>query len=131
MEQRLHSLVGLLEEKQVASTHSDIRYGIQQMLEVAETHADRFILPETMEVRWAARGLVAQLGYAVAPIREANNGDMSNLLSLSFPQLDKRVECLPFDILPRGVDFSDLDWLGEYDQSIKTQAASRRKTQER
>lgn len=118
----LHSLVGHVEEKkQLASTHPDILQGIQQMLKLAETNAYQFVLPEAMEVRWAARGLIAQLGQAVAPMEETNNYSTSNLLASSFPQLDERVDGLPFDILPRGVDFSNLTWLGEYSEGIETQ----------
>lgn len=133
----LHTLVGPMEGQQLTSlllslAHTeDLYHGIQVMIERAEANANQFILPEAIEVRWAARGLVAQLGSSVAPNHNINSeeesakDDLSSLqqyLTTAFPQLEERVKGLPFDILPMGVDFSNLKHWPEGNDGLENQA---------
>jgi len=105
----LHTLAGSMEPSSI-TLNEKILESIKLLLERSEINAKRFSLSEAMEVRWAARGLLAKLGSAVSPIKvsQDKNDNLQEYLASAFTQLESRVNALPFDILPGGVDFSDL-----------------------
>ncbi|CAB9527955.1 expressed unknown protein [Seminavis robusta] len=119
----LHTLVSQTYEcsnNEHSPNNPDLLIGIKRLLERAESLADIYDLNEALEVRWAARGIVARLGSSVAPsdpdmsILDSNDDDDDKTwyLASCFPQLESRVESLPFDVLPLGIDLSsDLDGL--------------------
>jgi alkylated DNA repair dioxygenase AlkB len=117
----LHSLVcrtfqGVVKGEELVLA-PDMLKGIQMLHQRAEIMADMYSLKEAMEVRWAVRGLLTRLGPSVAPLfQDEHNSpsrDKSNYLASAFPRLDHRVEAIPFDILPLGIDFADSDWLND------------------
>ena len=76
--------------------------------------ANEFELKDAVEVRWAARTLMARLpGLSTNEALRSSDEDQSPI-----PELDARVSHLPFDIFPLGVDWPSV-CNGEYvlDQS--------------
>lgn len=86
----LHALVGKL-ERDIQSME-----GVKQLIERANAMATDLPLAHVVEMRFAARGLLARVG-----------GDSYNDNEL-LHDMDERVSHLPFDILPRGVDWDQV-----------------------
>lgn len=105
----LHALAGKTRLTATQSVHSDICKGIATMIERVERLAEDVSLPEAVEMRWATRGLLTRIG--TTRILDANgidNMDIHSQLSQAIPNLERRVSALPFDIVPLGVNWSDV-----------------------
>jgi hypothetical protein len=111
--------------------HQDILKGTKLLIERAEAMAEEISLQEAVEVRWAARGLLAMLGPEARPHDSNQHNDTSTewvlprrqFLSEALPRLEKLVAALPFDILPRGIDLTNIDWLKrDSEDNIQCQA---------
>lgn len=89
----LHALAGKTRLVSTQSIHTDIYKGISIMIERVEAMAYDVSLQEATEVRWAIRGLLTRIGMT---------------LEGTPPHLERRVSELPFDIIPRGVDWSEI-----------------------
>jgi hypothetical protein len=102
----LHTLLRTNSKKGVATFCVDHKMiaGIQMLIQRAEQMALTIPLQEAVEVRWAARGLMAS---------------HHSLKNLALPQLEQRVARLPFDILPCGV--TDLQSVSAWQQDIPFQ----------
>ena len=87
--------------------------GVSRLISRAESIANDFELKDAVEVRWAARTLMARLpGLSTNEAFRSSDQDRSPI-----PELDARVSHLPFDIFPLGVDWPSV-CNGEYaDQS--------------
>lgn len=79
-----------------------IATGVARLISRAEGMANEFELKDAVEVRWAARTLMARLP-----------GLIDQQYDGPIPQLDARVSHLPFDIFPLGIDWSSV-CNGEY-----------------
>ena len=87
------------------------------LIKQTEAMARQISLREAVELRWAIRGLVVRFGMPliVALQTEKYNGanyqmevDSKLLLERCTPTLDMRVQRLPFDIIPLGLDWNRL-----------------------
>jgi alkylated DNA repair dioxygenase AlkB len=89
----LHALVGKIPGNQHRILPVDAVDGIRQLIARADAMAPDMPLPHIVEMRFAARGLLARL-----------------LLQrdTQIPNMDRRVQKLPFDIIPLGVDWEQV-----------------------
>ena len=79
----------------------DIFSSIQTLIDRAETLARKdFTLNQAIEARWAIRGLFKR-------IPKLNGGHENR--TQNQPNLDKRVQNLPFDIIPQSIDWMELE----------------------
>ena len=85
----LHCLVGALPTIQLSA---DAMGGIRQLIDRSITMAPSMTLSKIVEARWAIRGLMARL----------------DLMPVDLSDLDAFVSHLPFDILPCGLDWSNI-----------------------
>ncbi len=94
---------------------STISHAIWLLIERAEQMAFSIPLNEAVEVRWAARGLMVTLKPYANPYFV---NDLQRKLSSKLPRLEKRVSALPFDILPRAVNFLQREPMRAVQQEI-------------
>jgi alkylated DNA repair dioxygenase AlkB len=102
----LHALAGKTRITTGDNVHSDVCKGIAIMIERVERMAQDVSLQEAAEMRWATRGLLTRVG--MANILESRDTASLHTLEEFIPNLERRVSALPFDIIPLGVDWSDL-----------------------
>jgi alkylated DNA repair dioxygenase AlkB len=123
-----HSYYSLRSESQDSMVHKDVLTGVQLLITRCEAMANDITLQEAVEIRWAARGLLSILGPDVEPSNHKNdsNNDGKKLrddlnhrdyLIIALPNLESRVERLPFDILQTGIDLTNLDGIKD-DQDV-------------
>jgi hypothetical protein len=100
----LHGLVGRQfqnakaeNSKAQLSLSANSIFGITTLLERAVDISNQLSLKDVCEIRWAARGLQARLKIFD-----------DHQLELDLNKLDQRVDRLPFDVIPLGVDWNEL-----------------------
>jgi hypothetical protein len=103
----------------------DIQRAILCLIQRAESVAWDIPMHHAVEVRWAIRGILARLGgdafseYELL-LPHGNHGERLQMLqTLVIPNLQRRTEKLPFDILPMCLDwdsFHTLSSMGEEPQ---------------
>lgn len=104
----LHALSGKTTMTTTTATvHPDICKALRIMMERVEGMAQQVPLSEAVEMRWAARGILARIGQARI-ISTADGADIPWVLENALPNLDLRVSALPFDIVPLGVQWDSL-----------------------
>lgn len=88
----MHTLVGkLTTQGGNHDSNDEVMNGIQQLVDRAEAMADQMPLPHVIEMRFAARGLLARFGR-----------------DIQLTSMDRRVRNLPFDIIPLGLDWHQI-----------------------
>jgi hypothetical protein len=88
----MHTLVGkLISACDIHDSNDEVMNGIKQLVDRAEAMADDMPLPHVIEMRFAARGLLARFGQP-----------------MQLPTMDRRVRNLPFDIIPLGLDWQQI-----------------------
>lgn len=89
----LHALVGKLIGSPNRALSVDAADGVRLLIDRADAMAPNMTLPQIVEMRFAARGLLARF-----------------LLQrdTQLPNMDRRVQKLPFDIIPLGVDWEQV-----------------------
>jgi alkylated DNA repair dioxygenase AlkB len=94
----LHALVGKIPP--LTMIHPDVLQGVSSLIHQAGDMVFRMPLCESVELRWAVRGLIARLEIV------EEEAKLNDLVATAVDALDKRVgNHLPFDILPLGVDW--------------------------
>jgi alkylated DNA repair dioxygenase AlkB len=103
--QGLHALSG---KATTTNVHPDICKALRIIIERVEGMAQVVSLSDAVEMRWAARGLLARMGPE--RILDAEDGpDLQLSLTKALPNLELRVSALPFDIVPLGVQWESLE----------------------
>jgi alkylated DNA repair dioxygenase AlkB len=103
----LHALSG---KTATTSVHPHICKALRIMMERVEGMAQQVPLSEAVEMRWAARGLLARMGQArITGTADGADMQLSLVLAKTLPNLELRVSALPFDIVPLGVQWDSLD----------------------
>mmetsp|Transcript_19669 Transcript_19669/g.42904 ORF Transcript_19669/g.42904 Transcript_19669/m.42904 type:complete len:423 (+) Transcript_19669:246-1514(+) len=105
--------------------HQSIVNSVAQLVQRGDAMANELDLKDAVELRWAARTLLARLpgliavcaGGPDADDASHSEHDSDDALAACLSCLDTRVSHLPFDIVPLGLDWSDIiDISGHEDQ---------------
>ena len=105
----VHALSGKATIRATTRVHPDIRRALRIMMERVEGMAQQVPLSEAVEMRWAARGILARMGQArILGSADGADGPLSLVLEKALPNLELRVSALPFDIVPLGVQWDSL-----------------------
>ena len=104
--------------------YQSIVNSVAQLIQRGEAMANELELKDAVELRWAARTLLARLPGLIAVCgpdadgaSHSEHGSDDDALAACLPCLDARVSHLPFDIIPLGVDWSAIiDKNGHEDQ---------------
>jgi hypothetical protein len=99
------SVISLYTIVRMSSLSADLCFNLESSLELllerAEACAETWPMPTVVEVRWAARGIRQSMFCA-------SHGSHMASPNLTFPVMDRRVQALPFDIIPQGIEWQSI-----------------------
>jgi len=95
----LHNMFGYIAPTEKTSLPDPVKQAILQLVKRANNLAFDISLPEAAEIRWACLGI-----FARSNALDDNFDEKSILIS----QLEERVAALPFDLVPKVIDWDEV-----------------------